>query len=94
MIDDAEVKALIAEREAREAAAESKEVRSEQLEYRAQMATLGGAAFGVLGLVACGIGLLVFRDIMIATFGAGIGLVGFGVVTAAQWAQMRGRNSS
>ena len=66
------------------------EAEADQADERARMATLGGAAFGILGLVACGVGLLVFRDIMIGTFGAGIGLVGFGVVTAAQWSKMRG----
>jgi hypothetical protein len=70
------------------------EAEASQADERALMATLGGAAFGILGFVVCGVGLLAFRDIMIGTFGAGIGLVGFGVITAAQWSKMRGGNGA
>ena len=82
-ISAANVAEAIAKRKAAEAAAE-------QADERARIATLGGVAFGILGLIVTGVGLLVFRDLLIGTFGAGIGLVGFGVVTAAQWAKIRG----
>jgi hypothetical protein len=82
-LSDAEVAEKIAERKKAEAEAEL-------ADERVMMSIIGGAAFGVLGLLVCGWALLVQGDIVIGTFGAGIGMVGFGVITVAQWLRMRG----
>lgn len=66
------------------------EAEAELADERVKMAVFGGGSFGVLGLVVCGYALLIQGDIIVGTFGAGIGMVGFGVITAAQWAKMRG----
>ncbi len=68
------------------------EAEAEEADERARIQTVGGAAFGILGLLVAGIALLVQQNVMIGMIGSVIGFVGFGVITAAQGAKWLGRD--
>lgn len=68
------------------------EAEAEEADERARIATLGGAAFGVLGLIVAGVALIIQQNVMVGTIGSVIGFVGFGVITAAQGAKWLGRD--
>lgn len=90
----ADLAAKIAERkrlEAEEAArVRQLELESDLADETIQRAFWGGTAFGVLGLIVAGVGFLYFRDVTIGLAGTGVGLVGFGVISVAQYMKIRG----
>jgi hypothetical protein len=93
MLDEREQSALTEEEIALKIAARKKvEADAEEADERARIQTIGGAAFGVLGLLVAGFALLVQENVMIGMIGSVIGFVGFGVITAAQGAKWLGRD--
>lgn len=93
MLDEREQVALTEEEVALKIAARKKaEADAEEADERARIQTIGGAAFGVLGLLVAGFALLVQENVMIGMIGSVIGFVGFGVITAAQGAKWLGRD--
>lgn len=57
---------------------------AEEADERARLQTIGGAAFGILGLVICAAGFLWKDSVAIGLAGFAVGGIGFGIVTAAQ----------
>jgi hypothetical protein len=93
MLDEREQVALTEEEIALKIAARKKaEADAEEADERARIQTIGGAAFGVLGLLVAGVALLIQENVMIGMIGSVIGFVGFGVITAAQGAKWLGRD--
>jgi hypothetical protein len=93
MLDEREQVALTEEEVALKIAARKKaEADAEEADERARIQTIGGAAFGVLGLLVAGVALLIQENVMIGMIGSVIGFVGFGVITAAQGAKWLGRD--
>lgn len=85
-INDADLKLMIAKRHA-------ETDRVELADERANLQTLGGAAFGIVGLIVSTLGFLWKESVAIGVAGALVGLLGFGVISMAQYLKASGRNN-
>lgn len=93
-LTEAEVAERIAARKMAEAEEEARlktlEAEADLIDEKLKLALYGGGAFGVVGLIVFLFAALWLKEVAIALAGAGVGLAGFGVISAAQYIKIRG----
>tara|TARA_R110000851_G_scaffold235033_1_gene387567 strand:+ start:775 stop:1095 length:321 start_codon:yes stop_codon:yes gene_type:complete len=66
------------------------EAEADLIDEKLKLALFGGGAFGIVGLVVFLLAALWLQSVSISLAGAGVGLAGFGVISAAQYIKIRG----
>lgn len=85
---------LIAERKRAEAEEEARlkrlEAEADLVDEKLKLALYGGGSVGVVGLIITLVAGVWRENVTMMLAGAGVALVGFGVITAAQYLKIRG----